>query len=245
VAEHNPEYAVICTATSEHFGTLEALAAAAFEGTVLIEKPVFASARLAPQNNFGAVYVAYNLRFHPAVQALRQRLEGERVLAIQAYVGQYLPSWRPGRDYREVYSAHRSLGGGVLRDLSHDLDYLNWILGGWTKATAIGGQLSSLEIERCPVASIHLNYVDRVTQRYAVVNTDAHTFTLSLTGSYLEIDGVRETFNLAPDDTYIAQHRAILSATNSDLCTLGEGVDVMALVEAAETSMRNPIWVHK
>ena len=44
-------------------------------------------------------------------------------------VGQYLPNWRPEKDYRETVSAQKSLGGGVLMELSHELDFLMWLFG--------------------------------------------------------------------------------------------------------------------
>tara|TARA_B110000014_G_scaffold260569_1_gene250578 strand:+ start:19704 stop:20708 length:1005 start_codon:yes stop_codon:yes gene_type:complete len=49
--------------------------------------------------------------------------------SIMVDVGQYLPEWRPGLDYKKSVSANKSLGGGVLLELSHELDYLNWIFG--------------------------------------------------------------------------------------------------------------------
>ena len=50
-------------------------------------------------------------------------------LGGRIWFGSYLPDWRPSVDYRDTYSARRSLGGGVLRDAIHELDLLVWILG--------------------------------------------------------------------------------------------------------------------
>lgn len=253
---HRPDYVVVANRTVEHRPALESLAAAGFEGTVLVEKPLFQDPCPVPKNAFARLLVAYNLRFHPGVQRLRAALRGERVLSVQAYAGQYLPAWRPGRDYREVYSSHKVAGGGVLRDLSHELDYLNWMLGGWTRATAIGGTLSTLEIDSedtavvlaafrdCPAASIQLNYLDRPGRRAVLVNTDAATFELNLTEGYVQTDaGAREPFTVGRDDTYRAQHRAILSGEAGDVCTAPEALDVLRLIEAAEMTLDTPRWV--
>ena len=43
--------------------------------------------------------------------------------------GNDLRRWRPDTDYKSSVSASARLGGGVLRELSHELDYLMWIFG--------------------------------------------------------------------------------------------------------------------
>ena len=75
---------------------------------------------------------AYNLRFLPSLQAYRERIQFGvigKVLSVRCEIGQYLPSWRPGSDYRQAVSASRALGGGALLELSHEIDYLRWIFG--------------------------------------------------------------------------------------------------------------------
>ena len=44
-------------------------------------------------------------------------------------------------------SANKNLGGGVLLELSHELDYMRWIFGEPTWVTAWLGHLSSLEVD--------------------------------------------------------------------------------------------------
>ena len=79
-----------------------------------------------------ALRVAYQLRFHPAVRACASwcdRARSARLLSIQAEYGQYLPAWRPSRDYRDTYTAQAAQGGGILLDGSHEIDYVRWIAG--------------------------------------------------------------------------------------------------------------------
>ena len=95
-----PEYVVIANATNQHYETLQSLAALGYTGTVLVEKPLFGNEIKLPSLPFRNTFVAYNLRFHPIIQRLKTLLEGEEVLSVQAYVGQYLPDWRPTTDYR-------------------------------------------------------------------------------------------------------------------------------------------------
>ncbi len=76
------------------------------------------------EKNNCVLMVGYNLRFHAALQAMHAAIGRiGRVLSLRAEVGQYLPDWRPGKDYRTSVSAQWRLGGGVIFELSHELDY--------------------------------------------------------------------------------------------------------------------------
>ena len=188
-----------------------------------MEKPLFDSGQDVPDHDFANFYVAYNLRFHPALLRFRDLLDETTPYAVHAYVGQYLPDWRPDTDYRKGYSAIKAEGGGVLRDLSHELDALNWLLGGWTRMTALGGNLSTLEIDsddvfslmfetnRCPVATIQMNYLDSILRREIVALTERGTVRCDLAAGTVEFEGRTESFSVQRDDTYIAQHKAILA----------------------------------
>jgi predicted dehydrogenase len=257
LADWQPSYVVVANKTSEHHQTLTELVEQGFTGTVLVEKPLFDNVHEMPAHSFAGLYVAYNLRFHPLLQMLYERLQGQRILSVQAYVGQYLPTWRPGTDYRESYSSRRAEGGGVLRDLSHELDYLNWMFGGWQSLTALGGHYSHLEIDsddvfsvmmvtaRCPVVNVQLNYVDRNTRREIVVNTDEFTVKADLIQGTIKVGD--EEVNVQPerDITYRAQHQAILTGDVRSLCSLEQGLDVMAMIEAAEKSEQQKVWITK
>lgn len=248
------DYVVIANETARHRGTLHELAGAGFGGVLLVEKPLFDMPAELPVNRFRGAFVAYNLRFHPLLSRLRDALAGETALCVQGYAGQYLPTWRPGTDYARGYSARRAAGGGVLRDLSHELDYLLWLFGEWRDVAALGGHFSRLDIDsddvfsvllrtaRCPAITLTVNYLDRIHQREIVVNTDGHTFRVDLVGGRLQADDKVSAVTLAPDDTYLAQHRAVLEGRHESLCTLEQGMETMSLIAAIEQSAAVRQW---
>lgn len=252
---HAPDYVVIANATNEHYGTLCQLAQAGYTGTVLVEKPIFGQLEAIPALPFRAVFVAYNLRFHPINQRIKSLLQGERILSVQAYVGQYLPDWRPSVDYRQSYSASARRGGGALRDLSHELDYLTWMLGGWNTVTALGGQFSPLEIDsddvyalllatpKCPVVSIQLNYLDRLSRRFFLINTARSTIEADLISGTLTINDQVESYPIDREQTYLAMHRAIHDGRTDSLCWLEDGLDVLRLIDAAEDAAAHCTWM--
>ena len=50
-------------------------------------------------------------------------------------------------DYRKTVSAQKILGGGVLLELSHELDYLRWIFGDVEFVQAQLARQSELDID--------------------------------------------------------------------------------------------------
>lgn len=255
--DHRPDYLVLANPTCEHHGMLVDLSCAGYRGWVLVEKPLFNVLQPVPENNFGGLAVAYNLRFHPLLQRLKALLVGEKILSVQAYVGQYLPDWRPGTDYRKSYSARAGEGGGALRDLSHELDYLGWLCGPWLSVTALGGHFSELEIdsddlyvllmqtERCPAVTVQLSYIDRVVKRRVTITTEHLALEADLVTGVLTINGESEPFNIDRDYTYREMHRTVLSGRNDVLCSIDEGLLTMKLIEAAEQASRQKEWVKR
>lgn len=149
-----PQAAVIANPASHHLEVARVLAENGVH--LLIEKPISDSAAgvadlLAIGRARGlTVMTAYNLRFMPSLRRFRELLHDDvvgKILSVRVEAGQYLPTWRPGSDYRTGVSARRDLGGGVLLELSHEVDYLRWIFGeiAWVKATCV--RRSSLEID--------------------------------------------------------------------------------------------------
>ncbi len=101
-----PEIAIIANPGSRHIETGVKLARAG--ASLLIEKPISNTLdgvheliELCSSQNL-ILLVGYNLRFQPAMQAMRQQvIDGAigQVLCLLAEVGQYLPDWRPESDY--------------------------------------------------------------------------------------------------------------------------------------------------
>ncbi|MBF0440584.1 MAG: Gfo/Idh/MocA family oxidoreductase [Oligoflexales bacterium] len=249
--EKNVSYVVVASETSEHISAYNELCTQGFSGAVLIEKPLFEKPyRPAPPPFKG--YVAYNLRFHPALMELRSLIFKDRIESCVAYCGQYLPTWRKGRDYRLGYSGYSERGGGVLRDLSHELDYISWFFGDWSELTAVGGKYSHLEIEsddiftailkmdRCPHVVVHVNYLDRRPRREIIVNGSSGQITCDLIEGAIYCGDEKRRFDICDRNlTYKGMHQAIIEGNRgSGLCTLDEGTKIVDMIHLIECSSR-------
>jgi predicted dehydrogenase len=245
------DYCVVSSATSDHAADVAALAEAGFGGTLLVEKPATArSGEFPTETSFERVGVGYNLRFHPAVRWLREQLSGEPALVVDVAAQSYLPEWRPGRDHRETASASRERGGGVLRDLSHEIDLLLGLFGEPRSVAALGGNLgnlgidaetavsAALELERAPAATLRLGYLDRMPERRIRVTTAADTLEADLLSGECRTSTVEEQHPVDWPQTYADLHLAMLGQGPGDVCTVEEGLRVVSCIEGLEAAMQ-------
>lgn len=257
ISEFNPDYVVISNPTALHSQAFLELAAAGFSGKVLVEKPANIEPSFALPGIFSSVHVAYNLRFHPLMRALRDELQGKKIYAVQAYAGQDLTTWRHGRDVKEQYSAHSTQGGGVLRDLSHELDYLQWLFGDVLEVVALGGRLGELTVdsddswsvlfttEVVEQVSLSINYFDVPGSRSVRIITDTDTFFADFIAGTLSVNGViDQQYSVERNDTYRAMHTDVLGkgaiATN-----INSALNTDRLILDIERSATEKIWVKR
>jgi predicted dehydrogenase len=247
-------YVVVADETARHADSLAQVARSGHRGCVLVEKPLFAEPAAIPVHRFQRAGVGYNLRFHPAVRALRAALADRAALIADLHVGQWLGDWRPGRVVAATYSATRALGGGALRDLSHELDLATWLFGPWREVAALGGRLGDITVdaddgwgillacERCPVVSLHLDTLDRAGRRTITVQVDGETLSADLIKGTLKCGHHEQSFPVERDHTYSAMHQALLRGCG-DVCSLEEGLCVVRLIAAIENAKRERRWI--
>ena len=266
-----PQAAVIANPAPFHVET--ALALAAVGCHLLIEKPLAheptgVPALLQRAADMGVtLQVGYNLRYLPSLKNFRARIQGGaigRILSVRCEIGQYLPSWRPDTDYRTGVSARRALGGGVLLELSHELDYLRWIFGEVAWVHAWLGQQSDLEIDvedtahlvlgfvpavngRAPVAAVSLDFIRQDTTRTCTAIGDQGTLRWNgLTGQVDLLPVGRQDWQPLyqhahqRDDSYRDQWQDFLTCATTGSPPAGasgqDGLAVLQIIDAARQS---------
>jgi predicted dehydrogenase len=158
------DFAIISNPTNLHYKYIKILAEK--EIPIFIEKPAIHSLENSDaliklvESKKVITYVACNLRFHPCLVFLKNYLNSvqTRINEVNVYCGSYLPDWRPGKDFRKIYSANAEMGGGVHLDLFHELDYTTWLFGFPNKSFSIKRNVSSLDIDAIDYANYSLEY---------------------------------------------------------------------------------------
>jgi predicted dehydrogenase len=274
----SPQAAVIANPASLHLDVAVPLAHAGLH--LLVEKPLsFSTDGVSELIETCRVrgltlMTAYNLRFSPSLQRFRELIQGKRVgsvLSVRAEVGQFLPSWRPEVDYRKTVSAKSSLGGGVLLELSHEIDYLRWLFGEIAWVSAIQRKQSGLEIDVEDTAHLILGFAHEPAVEPVIValsmdsirHDSTRTCTvIGETGSlrWNALTGTVEIFEQGGsswetlfadasqrDDSYLAEWRHFLACMadgSSPLVSGHDGLAVLQIIEAARHSSSTGSVVH-
>ncbi|BDW90347.1 Gfo/Idh/MocA family protein [Thalassospira tepidiphila] len=137
--------------------------------------------------------IGYVLRFLPILHEVRSLMAAGtlgRVLTAHVEVGQYLPDWRPETDYRLGVSAQKSLGGGCLLELSHELDYATWLFGLPDSVICSASKLSDLDIDVEDSAQVFLEYGPQNGSKTVHVQLD---FLQRTANMFLQIVGTEAT----------------------------------------------------
>ena len=265
-----PQAAVIASPSTFHMETALPLAGAGVH--LLVEKPLAASLSSTAQllasclERGNVLMTAYNLRFLPSLNTFREKILSGfigKVISVRCEVGQYLPSWRPGSDYRQSVSASRALGGGALLELSHEIDYLRWIFGEvlWVRASLSKQSNLDIDVEdtahlilgfesdadgRKLIASLNMDFVRHdATRQCLAIGEQGSLRWNGLTGSVEHFNAGAnewdEVFKHLPDrdESYMTEwQHFIASISNGTHPLIGgnDGLVVLKIIDAARFS---------
>ena len=251
-----PDAVLICTPPTLHIS--QGLKAVEHDAHLFMEKPLSHSLKhvdlllkQAKKKNV-IIFVGYNLRFHPGIKLLKKLLdEGTigKVFSARVEFGQYLPDWRPQQNYRQTYTARKELGGGIILDASHEIDYIRYLLGEVTTVSCISATLSDLEVnvedtaeilttfKNNGIAEIHLDFVQREYSRNCKIIGEKGTIVWDYPGNYVK------TYNsetkqwtthptvIEPNEMYLAEMKHFLACLQGNATPLVNGDDAKKTLE--------------
>jgi len=251
---NNTDCTLVCTPPSTHIK----LAKKAIESKshVFIEKPLSNSlsgvstiAKLAKKNSCH-VFVGYMFRFDLGLQKVKKLLNGNtigKVLSFDAYEGWYLPKWRPWQDYTKSYTASERLGGGIILDGSHEVNYLQWLGGGIKQVFSYYKKVHKLKVNTeglCEIlllfnskaiGRIHLDFVNPQYNRHCEILGENGSIKWSFEKKIIEIqkNNMKKPRKIKYDDNtnkmYVNELKYIIKCIN------GKKNSMLSLEEALET----------
>lgn len=196
---------------------------------MFIEKPIFDNSEYNIDElnlkSTGVYYVAGPLKFTPVIQNLRKVIKNEKVYCIRAICSSYLPDWRKGVDYRTIYSAKKSEGGGVSIDLIHEWDYIVYLCGFPIEVFNLNGKYSHLEIDSEDISiyiakyedklvEVHLDYFGKQNRRQIEIFTQNATIVGDFINNTISFSDGRKQLDLSrvDKDMYIEEMKNFINS---------------------------------
>jgi len=263
----SPDFVVV--STPSHLHAQQALQVVRGGYDVFVEKPLSHTPEgLAELSELVArkklvSLVGCNMRFHPGPLKVKELIqEGHlgKLLFARIHAGSYLPSWRPGTDYRENYAAREETGGGCILDGIHEIDLARWYLGDVREVFCVADHLSSLEIStedvavllcrhsNSAVSEIHLDYVQKTYERGCRIVGEKGSIFWDFNSRQVRFhDANGQVTRFAqPEDwqlnqMYLDEMRHFLDCVrtrNTTTLSIPDAVGVMQIVFAAKASNR-------
>ena len=245
IKNYDPDYILVCSETCLHYQHIKLIEKIFKNKIVLVEKPLF---HKQIKSNFknNKYYVGYNLRFHPVIKFLKNKIKKREIFSVSIFCNSFLPKWRKNIDYFNSYSSKKK-GGGVLLDLSHEIDYLQWLFG---KVDVIEykkiKKISNLKIKSEDLSQIigkikninfflNLTYFSRSEERKIIIDGKNETIVADLINYNIRIINNKRSkiiqFKNKKNQTYIDQHFAVLNNQSKIVCNLKDANNTLSFIK--------------
>lgn len=133
---NNLYFVLICSPSNTHIHYLEKYIN--YSKFIFIEKPFSNNListkkfiRFLPKyKNLKKIFIGYNLRYSDSLIKFKKLIDSNtygKLLYVTCQVGRSLDQWR--NKNLKLAASDKKKGGGVILELSHEIDYLNWIFG--------------------------------------------------------------------------------------------------------------------
>ncbi len=225
-----PDIVFITNPSSRHLDT--ALKSARSGCNLFIEKPLSHTLHgldelLMTVNSGGLIAtVGYQTRFHPCYKLVFQILSENKYGDLKSASfewGTFLPSHHPYEDYRQGYAARKSMGGGVVLGLSHEIDLMCSIWGQPEKLFAIGGKLGSLSMDAEDTVSVLMGFkrnkrIIPVTLFLSYAQRrETREFRIQFEDALMQCDLLNNKVSIIDNDNKILEEKHFVNFTRNDL----------------------------
>lgn len=173
-----PDILYICNPTSKHYDGLQW--AQDFGAHLFMEKPLAHNENILEEmlqrwKKQRVFFIGFVMRYHPLVKLIKEKINNKvigEIFSTRFEFGSYLPYWHPGENYKEGYAAKKTLGGGVINTITHELDLILHFFGIPQSVFAVKANLGHLQIDVEELsesifsypwgfATLHLDYLQK------------------------------------------------------------------------------------
>lgn len=244
--KNNFDFIILCSPSSFHYDHYKIIEKKFKNTKVLIEKPLFNKPYKIKKKPKNLYFVGYNLRFHPVIKFLKKYLKEKQVFFVRANCSSYLPSWRK-KNYHKAVSAKKKFGGGVLLELSHEIDYLLWIFKKIKINYSLNKKVSKLQINtddifilncitpKKTIINLTINFFSRIPNREIYIDGKNFSIYANILNNSITLIEQKKTRiikfkNFSMNETFKLENLSILNNDLKDICTFKEGNELINLI---------------
>ena len=240
----NPDFIIISSTTNTHYKYLNFINSNFINKKILVEKPLFINLHKIDKikNN---IFVGYNLRLHPIIRFIKNWAKNKKILSADIYCGSYLPNWR-NRPLQKTSSYDKKINGGIIYELSHEIDYARFIFGPLKKLFLFKKKLSTIKMKdndysqiifktkKGSIISIKLNYYSYIRKRFIIIDSPKESlFANLITGEIVTQSNTKKKikkFKYNIDNTYKEQMTLLIKEKFKNLCSYNEGFETLKTI---------------
>jgi len=248
----NYDLGIIATTSDKHISTLTKYGY--FCPVWLIEKPIISIYNLIPNLEIDKklkdkIFVGYNKRFEKGILKFKKLIKEKSILSAKLTCLSNLENWRK-QPLHESISLDRNRGGGVLNELSHEIDLASFLLG---NIEIISGDVCQKKYTHTKVedsaslsvkhkyginSEVNISFASTFEERMIEVKTANGLFKYNhLTGdiSFRKSDSSKEIIiRNAKEDRNLSfkrQAEALIYNNYENLCTFEKGIDIIKKIQ--------------
>ena len=230
---------LICTPPNSHIK----LAKLALENNsnVFIEKPLSNSlkdiniiSKIAKKKSL-KIFVGYVFRFDKGLIKINEILKKNGigdVVSFDAYEGWHLSNWRPWQKFEKSYTSSKKMGGGIILDGSHELNYLQWMGGQIDYVFSFYQKIPKMNVETEGISEIltqfnskvigriHLDFINPKYNRHCEILGNKGSINWSyedLSFDIQKINGKKKSvkYERDPNKMYIDEMKHVINCINN------------------------------
>lgn len=259
IIEHNVNFAIISSPAPFHLEY--AIKLARYNINILIEKPLSHNFELKKYNRLMMLvkvkkikcFIGYVFRNDDLLINFKKILNKINYRSINHIYSDhlsYLPEWR-NIDYKKSVSANKNLGGGVILESSHEIDYLQYLFGNLQVLSSHLRNSGELKINVEDSAEIffstkfnssvllNLNFNSKIKSRKCKVHTKKINITCDFkkriiySTDFNDKKKIIYKSNFSLHDAYVLQDKNFINkkiSSKLNYCNLKDGIKTMKLI---------------
>ena len=222
---------LICSPASNHSDDIKITIKKGFN--IFVEKPLMTNRnRISSLVNTVSktnkiTHIGYNMRFTNRIDFIKKKIFANKISNIKSVhinVFTDFRKWRHNKNYEETVSFSKDLGGGVINELSHEVDYMIYLFGKpkSVKVYKIDQHKlkSDVELNIKAIFKFHnnlninfcANMLSSVNERKCVISTKNENIIINHLANQIKISGKKNSiirFKDSVNDSYMKEVKYI------------------------------------